>query len=117
MDSEVATSHSGDRAKVSHTSSNAVPWEPSFAASESSPFSEWRVIRPERHFDEMPTNRQSDWRTLARLPGLIVVCFGRLWVRGRTQFLGTQAPAAKVRILGFKNLPLFRFCRCLQNHV
>src|SRR5439155_13560281 len=33
-------------------------------------------------FSGKPTNRQSDWRTLARLPGLIVVCFGRFWVRG-----------------------------------
>jgi hypothetical protein len=31
---------------------------------------------------EMPTNRSCGFTTLARLPGLIVVCFGRFWVRG-----------------------------------
>src|SRR5882762_10445388 len=60
---------------------------------------------------------------LARLPGLIVVCFGRFWVRGlpfpNARHLGHPfqwkntlpwhlGPAANVRILRFKNLPPFR---------
>src|ERR1700726_1672911 len=68
---------------------------------------------------ESPTNRQSDWRTLARLPGLVGVCFGRFWVRDlpfpNAMHLGHPfqwqstlpwhlGPAAKVRILRFQNL-------------
>ncbi len=68
----------------------------------------------------------------ARLPGLIVVCFGRFWVRDlpftNARHLGHPfqwkntlpwhlGPAAKVRILRFKNLPPFRHDRGLQNHV
>src|ERR1035438_524189 len=64
-----------------------------------------------------------------RLPGLIVVCFGRFWVRGlpfpNAMHLGHPfqwkntlpwhlGPAAKVRILRFKNLPPFRHYRGLQ---
>jgi hypothetical protein len=64
-----------------------------------------------------------DSSLLARLPGLIVVCFGRFWVRGLpfpdARHLGHPfqskntlpwhlGPAAKVRILRFKNLPPFR---------
>ena len=71
-------------------------------------------------------------RPISLLPGLIVVCFGRFWVRGlRSQMRGTLGhpfqrkktlpwhlgPAAKVRILRFKNLPPFRHYRGLQNHV
>jgi hypothetical protein len=68
------------------------------------------------------------------LPGLIVVCFGRFLVMvSRSQMRGCQVPghpfhwkntlpwhlgpAAKVRILRFKNLPPFRHDRGLQNHV
>jgi len=66
------------------------------------------------------------------LPGLIVVCFGRFWVRGlpfpNARHLGhpfqwkNTLPwhlglAAKVRIFRFKNLPSFRDYRGLQNHV
>src|SRR6266568_9445260 len=83
-------------------------------------------------FSGKPTNRQSDWRTLARLPGLIVVCFGRFWVRGlpvpnarhlghpfqwKTTLPWHLGPAAKVRILRFKDLSPFRHYRGLQNHV
>jgi len=65
-------------------------------------------------------------------PGLIVVCFGRFWVRGlpfpNARRLGHSfqwkntlpwhlGPAAKIRILRFKNLPPFRHYRGLQNHV
>ena len=72
------------------------------------------------------------YRNLARLPGLIVVCFGRFWVRDlpfpNAMHLGHPfqrkntlqwylGPAAKVRILRFKNLPPFRHYRGLQNHV
>jgi hypothetical protein len=67
--------------------------------------------------------------TEARLPGLIVVCFGRFWVRGlpfpNAMHLGPPfqwkntlpwhlGPAAKVRILRFKNLPPFRHDPGLQ---
>jgi hypothetical protein len=67
-----------------------------------------------------------------RLPGLIVVCFGRFWIRGlpfpNARRLGHPfqwkntlpwhlGPASKVRILRFKNLPRFRHYRGLQNHV
>jgi hypothetical protein len=70
--------------------------------------------------------------TQARLPGLIVVCFGRFWVRGlpfpNARHLGHPfqwkntlpwhlGPAAKVGILRFKDLPPFRHYRGLQNHV
>ena len=68
----------------------------------------------------------------ARLSGLIVVCFGRFWVCDlpfpNARCLGHPfqwkntlpwhlGPAAKVRILRFKNLPPFRHYRGLQNHV
>jgi hypothetical protein len=102
---------------------------------------------PEIRFEEVrcysPPTAQSDlpetrfWKTSvtstqARLPGLIVVCFGRFWVRGlpfpNARHLGHPfqwkntlpwhlGPAAKVRILRFKNLPPFRHDRGLQNHV
>ena len=55
------------------------------------------------------TNRQSDWRTLARLPGLIVGCFDRLWVRGRTQFLGTQPAPLKSESSASKIFHYFGF--------
>jgi hypothetical protein len=63
------------------------------------------------------------------LEGLIVVCFGRLWVRGlafpNARHMGRPfqwkntlpwhpGPAAKVRILRFKNLPPFRHDPGLQ---
>src|ERR1700688_1878067 len=66
---------------------------------------------------------------LARLPGLIVVCFGRFWVRGlrfpNPRHLGHPfqwrnplpwhlGPPPKVRILRFKNLPPFRYDPGLQ---
>ena len=66
------------------------------------------------------------------LPGLIVVCFGRFWVRDlpfpNARRLGHPfqwkntlpwhiGSAAKVRILRFKNLPPFRHYPGLQNHV
>jgi hypothetical protein len=72
-----------------------------------------------------------NWRE-ERLPGLRVVCFGRFWVRGLPfpnarhlrhpfQWKNTLpwylGPAAKVRILRFKNLPPFRHYRGLQNRV
>src|SRR5439155_7674476 len=84
------------------------------------------------HMYGLPTNRQSDWRTLARLPGLIVVCFGRFWVFGlpfpnarhlghpfqwKTTLPWHLGPAAKVRSLRFKDLSPFRHYRGLQNHV
>src|SRR5882672_12414725 len=65
----------------------------------------------------------------ARLPGLIVVCFGRFWVRDlpftNARHLGHPfqwkntlpwhlGPAAKVRILRFKNLSPFRHDPGLQ---
>jgi hypothetical protein len=70
--------------------------------------------------------------TQGRLPGLIVVCFGQFWVRGLPfpnarhqghpfQWKNTLpwhlGPAAKFRILRFKNLPPFRHDPDLQNHV
>jgi hypothetical protein len=63
------------------------------------------------------------------LPGLIVVCFGRLWVRvlpfpnarhlrhpfqRKNTLPWHLGPAAKVRILRFKNLPPFRHDPGLQ---
>ena len=74
--------------------------------------------------------QRRDTKTLARLPGLIVVCFGRFWVRGlpfpNARHLGHPfqwkntlpwhlGPAAKVRILRFKNLPPFRHDRWSSN--
>jgi hypothetical protein len=71
-------------------------------------------------------------RTLGRLPGLIVVCFGLFWGGGLSflyaRHLGHPfqwknalpwhpGPAAKVRILRFKSLPPFRHYRGLQIHV
>jgi hypothetical protein len=62
--------------------------------------------------------------TPAALPGLILVCFGRFWVRDlpfpNARHLGHPfqwknplpwhlGPDAKVRILRFKNLPPFRY--------
>src|SRR6266404_6721855 len=64
--------------------------------------------------------------------GLIVVCFGRFWVRDlsfpNARHLGHPfqwkntlpwhlGPAAKVRILRFKDVSPFRHYRGLQNHV
>jgi hypothetical protein len=75
---------------------------------------------------------QVDGRNVGRLPGLIVVCFGRFWVRGlpfpNARHLGHPfhwkntlpwrlGPTAKVRILPFKNLPPFQHYRGLQNHL
>jgi hypothetical protein len=69
-----------------------------------------------------------DKLTLRRLAGLIVVCFGRFWVHDLpfSKAPGTPIsveehtsmapkPAAKVRILRFKNLPPSRHYRGLQN--
>ena len=69
MDSEAGTSHSGDRAKVSHTSSNPVSRERSFAASESSPFSEWRVIRPKRRIGDPRKEPLRNWTILVERGG------------------------------------------------
>jgi hypothetical protein len=84
----------------------------------------------------IPCNRPvRTWRResiQAHLPRLIVVCFGRFWVRDlpfpNARRLGQPfqwkntlpwhlGPAAKVRILRFKNLSPFRHYRGLQNHV
>jgi hypothetical protein len=82
--------------------------------------------------DKSASRQDIKHRREARLPGLIVVCFGRFWVRGlpfpNARHLGHSfqwkntlpwhlGPAAKVRILRFKNLPPFRHDPGLQNHV
>jgi hypothetical protein len=82
--------------------------------------------------DKSASRQDIKHRREARLPGLIVVCFGRFWVRGlpfpNARHLGHPfqwkntlpwhlGPAAKVRILRFKNLPPFRHDPGLQNHV
>ena len=88
------------------------------AASSKRPNQKWPGITAEP-FSHYFCRATSDW-VLTFLPGLIVVCFGRFWVRGlpfpNARHLGHPfqwkntlpwhlGPAAKVRILRFKNLP------------
>jgi AhpC/TSA family len=73
-----------------------------------------------------------DRSLLTRLPGPVVVCRGRFWVRGlpfpNARHLGHRfewkntlpwhlGPGAKVSILRIKNLPPFRHYLDLQSHV